>query len=294
MIEVQAEVPVELLDLLEEHFCEEVRSPWCIVRITPTSPALLSGYFEDQTSGLEAWDDLRLSFPAIAARPEVTPVADADWKLAYRSHLTYWNSGPLHWVPVWERETTGIPSGDTAIYLDSGMAFGTGSHQTTRLCALAILQWLHDHPEANLQHQTLIDVGCGSGILALSARGLGFGQVFGFDRDPESVRISLENARENNLLTGVEFAQGGIEDWLPERKAIVVVANIQADVLRLYAEDLLAAVLPGGTLILSGILSSENGKVVQAFQTAAGARLHQPAESAFDGDWSSVVLKNLG
>ncbi len=293
MIEIRAEVSASLIDALEAHFCEDVRSPWCLVRVTPSSPVLLSGYFQDAATASTQWEELRADFPDLTPTPEEIPVADEDWKLAYRHHLTYWHSRGLHWVPAWERETRAIPDHETAIYLDSGMAFGTGSHETTRLCADAILDWIDTHHPTDLSHVSLIDAGCGSGILALSARKLGFGQVFGFDRDPESVRVSLENASDNRIVDEIAFAEGGIEDFLPARQANIVVANIQADVLRLYANEFIDAVLPGGTLILSGILASEVYKVIRTFESAADSRLTQPASHRIDGEWARVVLQQI-
>lgn len=293
MIEIQAEVPASQIDALEAHFCEDVRSPWCLVRVTPTSPVILSGYFEDAPAALAAWGALRTDFPDLPETPSEHPVADEDWKLAYRHHLTWWHSRGLHWVPVWERETREIPAGEIAIYLDSGMAFGTGSHETTRMCAEALLDWIEAHPDHDRSRLSLIDAGCGSGILALSAHKLGFGSVFGFDRDPESVRVSIENARENGIADAITFAEGGIEAFLPERQADIVIANIQADVLRLYATEFLDAVRPRGTLILSGILATEVHKVIRTFEATAAARLTQPATHRIDGEWSRVVLQQI-
>lgn len=291
MIEIRAEVSPEDVDFLEAFFCEDVRSPWCLVRVTPGSPVLLSGYFEDSATADQSWARLREAFPQLTDTPEQIALADEDWKLAYRHHLTYWHSRRLHWVPVWERDTRSLPPEDTVIYLDSGMAFGTGSHETTRLCAEALLDWIESHPDRNRDRVSVIDAGCGSGILALSARKLGFGSVLGFDRDPESIRVSSENTRENLLEGQVRFAEGGIEDFLPSNRADVLLANIQADVLRLYSSELIDAVLPGGTLILSGILAAEVQRVLRHFESTAGPRLAGAPSHRIDGEWARVVME---
>ena len=290
MIELRVAVPEELVDPLESHFCEEFRSSWCLVRVEPNDPVVLSGYFEDPAALESAWATLRETFPSLPAAPPTFPVHDRDWMTAYRHHLTHWSCAQLHWIPEWERDTIELPPDAVAIYLDSGMAFGTGSHETTRLCARGILDYCSRVSAADRAGQALIDAGCGSGILALSAAGLGFGSVFGFDRDPEAVRVSEENARANGLGNAVTFAGGGIEDFLPAHKADCLVANIQSDVLRIYAPEIVEAVRHGGTLILSGILAHEAEGVAKAFVRQAGARVTTAPLIETDGEWARVVF----
>jgi ribosomal protein L11 methyltransferase len=135
----------------------------------------------------------------------------------------------------------------------------------------------------------VIDAGCGSGILALSAALLGFGEVVGFDNDPEAVRISDENAALNGLTDRVRFLVGDLVSGLASERdrGDVVLANIQADVLMRFAPELVATVRPGGTLILSGILAGENAQVRQVFEAAAPG---WPVNARTMGEWSDVVL----
>jgi SAM-dependent methyltransferase len=116
-----------------------------------------------------------------------------------------------------------------------------------------------------------VDAGCGSGILALSAALLGFADVVGFDNDAEAVRVSEENAVLNGLGGRVGFFTGDLVGGLAGRQGEVVLANIQADVLQKFAPQLLAAVAPGGTLILSGILAFERDVVQATFGAAAAS-----------------------
>ena len=137
----------------------------------------------------------------------------------------------------------------------------------------------------------VIDAGCGSGILALSAAKLGHGDVAGFDNDPEAVRVSVENAALNGLAGRVSLFTADLAAGLGGRKAEIVLANIQADVLMRHARELIRAVAPRGVLILSGILAAENArvrKVFSRFARASGAKWK--IESRVMGEWSDIQL----
>jgi ribosomal protein L11 methyltransferase len=140
---------------------------------------------------------------------------------------------------------------------------------------------------AGRARRRVIDAGCGSGILALSAAKLGFGEVAGFDHDPEAVRVSEENARLNDLTGRVQFFVADLADGLEGRTADVVLANILADVLIRFARELVAAVAPGGTLVLSGILAVESAQVRTTFAAVAPG---WAVDSRTLGEWSDVVL----
>ena len=134
-----------------------------------------------------------------------------------------------------------------------------------------------------------MDAGCGSGILALSAALLGFTDVSGFDNDPEAVRVSNENAALNDMTGRVRFFVADITNGLGalDGTVDVLLANIQADVLVKYARELVAAVAPGGTLVLSGILADENSRVREAFEAHA---LRWTVNARVMSEWSDVVL----
>ena len=145
------------------------------------------------------------------------------------------------------------------------------------------------NPELKTQNHALrvVDAGCGSGILALSAVLLGFGHVSGFDNDPEAVRVSEENAVLNGLAGRVAFRTAGLDDGLAGVQADVLLANIQADVLLRFAPVLVGAVAPGGILVLSGILAQELAQVRAGFTAAApGWRI----DSRVMGEWSDLAL----
>jgi ribosomal protein L11 methyltransferase len=134
----------------------------------------------------------------------------------------------------------------------------------------------------------VIDAGCGSGILALSAARLGYTDIVAFDNDPEAVRVSEANATLNNLAGRVEFFTGDLVTGLAGRHAELVLANIQADVLMRFARELLGAVAPDGVLVLSGILAGELAEVRREFLRVAVAGW--VADSRVLGEWSDLVL----
>ena len=255
--------------------------------------AWLVGVFGDEAEAWSAWAAVRPLLTAAGvtflAEAAGRSLGDADWRDSYKAHFKAWQFGRLHWVPVWEREKFSLPPGDAVLWLDPGLAFGTGNHETTRLCCerLVALAAQLARGEGQEARGRVIDAGCGSGILALSAALLGFRDVAGFDNDPEAVRVSEENAALNGLAGRVNFFTGDLESGLAGRQAEVVLANIQADVLMRFAKNLVAAVAPGGTLVLSGILAGENAEVRAAFETVTP---DWTINARTMGEWSDVVL----
>ncbi|MGF1447819.1 MAG: 50S ribosomal protein L11 methyltransferase [Opitutales bacterium] len=293
MIEVRVTVDAELAERLEAHFCEWLRSPWSLLQEKTGIPYQFSGYFDDESEALHAWRALQDEFPELPESPQTRLLEDADWQNAYKAFMQPWQERHVHWVPLWERATYRLPEGHVALYLDAGMAFGTGSHETTRLCLRRLLDFREARPKTFAQTR-LIDAGCGSGILALTAYKLGWRTIAAFDRDPEAVRVSRENESANDLPAGaVDFFEAALEDGLRDRQADLVLANIQADVLMLHGPDLLQSVGAGGWLVLSGILAVEWADTAAFFHQQA--RLHWSPETARPeletmGEWSILRL----
>jgi ribosomal protein L11 methyltransferase len=178
------------------------------------------------------------------------PVADQDWVRATQSQFGPIAIGDrLHIVPTWCEP----PQDGITIRLDPGLAFGTGSHSTTRLC----LEWLLRQLRGG---ESVLDYGCGSGVLAIAACKLGASYVAGTDVDPQALRASRDNAQANQAE-----ALFVAPDALPARDFDIVVANILANPLILLAPALAARVRPGGSLALSGILDSQVDAVVVAY-----------------------------
>ena len=289
MILLQSAVDDHRADALEAFCCEEL-SPWWLVRPNPTDPLQLQGAFDDRESARAAWEELRSTFPELPADPDtLEEQPDEDWMLAYRHHLHPWQSGPLRWIPEWERAEHFIQPYQRVVYLDSGLAFGTGSHETTRLCARSLVRFARERGDRPF---SVVDAGCGSGILALSAAVLGARPVRGFDSDPEAVRVSRENAAANGREGDIEWLEAGMEEGLAGPAADLVLANIQADVLRIYADELLRAVAPGGRLVLSGILAEEAPALREFYAARAGTAGFAPATPRLlaDGAWAALAL----
>lgn len=177
-------------------------------------------------------------------------VAEQDWVRATQAQFGPIAIGErLHIVPTWCEP----PGNGVTIRLDPGVAFGTGSHATTRLC----LEWLEQRVRGG---ESVLDYGCGSGVLAIAASRLGAARAVGTDVDAQALRASAGNAALNEVAaTFVAPA-----DLLPEAFDIVV-ANILANPLILLAPALAARVRPGGAIALAGILEPQAGEVLGAY-----------------------------
>ena len=294
MLEVSVVITGELMDVLEDLFCEEIQEHWLLFQKDRHSPHLLKGYFDSEATFYKLFAELSERVPELKGRePEFSILEDQDWKMAYRHHLKPWKYGHLNWVPEWERETFVTQPDDVYLYLDSGMAFGTGSHETTRLCAEAIYDFWKQHAELAPQH-VVIDAGCGSGILAMSAALLGYREVYAFDRDPEAAKVTLENCEKNGMDTLIEVKEAGLEQGLKGRRADLFVANIQADVLMIYVDNIVKAWNPQGLMILSGVLANEREKVTERFMDELEVTYPgQTFASSWDqkGDWVSILFR---
>ena len=189
---------------------------------------------------------------AVTPSFEVREVPEQDWVRLTQSQFEPISIGKRIWVvPSWHD----APDPQALILeLDPGLAFGTGSHPTTRLC----MEWLED---SVVPGQSLLDYGCGSGILAILAQKCGAAPVVGVDIDPQAV----ESARLNSERNGAAVTYA-LPDACPEGQFDVVVANILSNPLKLMASMLSAKVKPGGRLALSGVLARQADEVAQAYR----------------------------
>ncbi len=189
-------------------------------------------------------------------------VPDADWVRLTQAQFQPIQVGDRIWiVPSWHRDNPDVPAvqnqaaagGLVHIELDPGLAFGTGSHPTTHLC----LEWLAGNVRGG---ETVLDYGCGSGILAIAARMLGTGQTLAVDIDEQAVQSTRYNAQVNR----VEL-KAMLPDELPDGQFQLVVANILSNPLKVLAPMLANRVAPGGHLVLSGVLERQAQEVAQAY-----------------------------
>jgi ribosomal protein L11 methyltransferase len=185
-------------------------------------------------------------------------------------------------VPSWETYTPA--PGEVVIDLDPGMAFGTGTHASTRL----VLEELQALADGGVTATRILDVGCGSGILAIAAVKRWPGSTcVAIDNDPIAIAATMDNAAVNRVADRIDASTGTL-DALSEEFPLVL-ANIQAHVLRALRADLIARTAPGGTLILSGLLTPQAQPLADEF-VAAGLRCLRVRPSADDPQWSAVTL----
>ncbi len=183
-------------------------------------------------------------------------IEDQAWERAWLEHFHPMQFGKRLWV---------VPTGfdppeqkdAVCIHLDPGLAFGTGTHPTTSLC----LQWLDGQA---LQGKTVVDFGCGSGILAVAALLLGAGRVVATDIDPQALTATADNAHKNGVEGRVACV---LPQTMPKVQADVLLANILANPLIELAGQLAGYVRPGGAVVLSGILREQADAVTSAYQT---------------------------
>ncbi len=217
--------------------------------------------------------------------PTYKQIADQNWMEAWKQHYKPILIGQrLLILPAWleSPEPSRIP-----IKIDPGMAFGTGTHPTTQLC-LELMELSTDHSPLS----TVIDVGCGSGILSIAALKLGATKVLGVDIDIESVKNSRENADTNGVGEELLLGQGSVTEVLSGsfqfKSAPLVVANILAPIIiRLFDAGLADLVEPNGEIILSGILAHQAENVI----TAAEARGLKRSDQRQIADWVAISLK---
>jgi ribosomal protein L11 methyltransferase len=289
-VEIAAAASEAASDVLLEHELEN----WSVLDDVIAKRTWVVGICASESEAATQWARLAPIFTAagigLNGEPVVRALGDGDWRDSYKAHFRAWQFGRLHWVPVWERATFQLPPGDAVLWLDPGLAFGTGNHETTRLCVERLVGLADNFgvsQRGTARTTRVLDAGCGSGILALSAALLGFSDVAGFDNDPEAVRISQENAVVNGLAERVTFFEGDLTSGLAGREADVVLANIQADVLKRHARELLGAVASGGALVMSGILANENAAVREVFEPLTNT---WAVNARTMGEWSDIVL----
>jgi ribosomal protein L11 methyltransferase len=260
-------------------------------RPDPTRPAVVRGYVpaRDEAAARTAVETVEAALGHLTAfglRPigelRTRIVDEADWASAWKAHFPVLRIGRRLVVrPTWRRYRA--EPDDVVLALDPGMAFGTGLHPTTRLC----LQALEDLADAGAlgSASRVLDLGSGSGILAIAAAKLGAASVLALDVDPIAVEATAANARRNRLAARIEARRGS----LPSGAAPfdVVVANLVASILVELASSLAAELAPGGTLVVSGIVADRAAEV-EAALARAGLGLAGRLE---EGDWVALLAR---
>jgi ribosomal protein L11 methyltransferase len=209
---------------------------------------------------------------------QLEELPDQDWGERWKEGLTPLSIGRVFVRPSWI--VAGTPPGMVEVTLDPGMAFGTGTHPTTSLCLAALSERLAARPQARV-----LDVGTGSGLLAIAARKLGAPVVVGNDNDPVAVRVARENAAANGVQVHFDQRDVGAQPGPFD----LVLANILANTLCELAPAIAAQLAPGGVVLLSGILTPQEEEVRAAY-AAAGLR-PLPGGDRRDGEWSLLAME---
>ena len=256
-------------------------------RLDPTRPAIVRAYVpaRDRAAAERAAAEVAVALghlQAFGLRPigelRTRIVEEADWADAWKTYFPVMRIGRRLVIrPTWRRHRRA--AGDIVLALDPGMAFGTGLHPTTRLC-LAGVETLADG--GLLAGARVLDVGCGSGILAIAALKLGAATALALDTDPIAIEATSANARRNALARRIQVREGTLPSG--EGPFDVVLANLIAGVLVPIADGLRDELRSGGSLLASGIFVDREREVRDAFEAAG---LEVAARTA-EGDWVAL------
>lgn len=247
----------------------------------------IAGYLPADVDAVEALRSLRAmldDLPGVAGlAPRLEPVPDEDWGRAWREHYAAVDVGRrLRIRPSWE---AGGEGPRLEIRIDPGLAFGTGTHFTTAACLELLEESLAPSPP--LPAPSVLDVGTGTGVLAIGAVLLGARPVVAFDADPTAVEVARANLEGNGVSDRVDLWYGTLADLPAGRRFDRVLANLLAPLLCELSGDLAAALADGGLLIASGLLVDQEAEVASALE-GAGLRI---SERRSDGEWVALAAR---
>lgn len=204
---------------------------------------------------------------------------EGEWLTAWRSHYGLLRIGRLVIRPSWQEY---VPRpGEAVVVQDPGMAFGTGHHPTTRRCLEQLEQRI-------VSEMSVLDLGTGSGILAIAAVKLGAGSVVALDNDGDAVESARDNAQANGVDAEIKVIHGTLPNSLVSSGGYqLAVANVTAQVIASKAQPLMDALTPDGLLVVSGILNERLQEVEEALSKVNATVVEQ----VLDGDWVTLVVK---
>ncbi len=242
--------------------------------------AAVSIFVPEEKSVAEFYSFLQDRFRALSlsVSVETEGVSEDDWAENWKKYYKPISLGRVTVVPAWEKYEA--KEGEIIVRMDPGMAFGTGTHETTRL-VMRILQ------DVVFGGERVLDVGTGSGILSICASKLGAGEIFAYDIDPVAVRVARENAEADgcrNITVGVSDLLAGVDRAEPYG---ICVANIVADIILRMLPDIGALLSPGAPLILSGIIAPRKEDVIAA-AAAEGFRVEREET---ENDWVALLVR---
>ena len=279
MIEDRADIP----DPSKPHGIWEIIDPKLLDQMP--EDVLVHAWFEENSAlpslletirGRLSGMDASGSFGSLAM--ETRSVNDEAWTDVWKKYFKPFYAGK-HLVvkPTWEPFTP--KTGDLVIEIDPGMAFGSGTHETTGMC-LSMLEEIISGGEE------IIDVGTGSGILAIGAALLGAGHVLAIDIDPDAVKVARENVRKNHVENTVSVQEGNLLDRV-SAVCDICVANISSDVIISFAAPMMNHIRTGGLFLCSGIVSQRSGEVEQALLSAG----YEILRKEIRGEWTAFLSR---
>ncbi len=245
--------------------------------LSPQGQARVSCYLP-----ASSWPELRPTVAAMVAATQwlgapaqvrATPLPDRDWSTAWHDHVQVQRFGRLVLRPT--PCAYAKRADEVVVHLEPGLAFGSGSHESTRLALIALERWLQPAVSA-------LDLGTGSGVLACAAARLGASHVDAVDIDPLAVAAARRNARLNGVDGSLVAVQLG--DRPPDPSYDFVVANLTAPTLVALADALAKATRPGGLCVVAGVIDQQEARVARALH-AAGL---EPQETLHEGDWRAI------
>jgi len=302
-LELACDIPADLADIFAEYLSELSGTGVCIENMEVDafsqseivfSPIkTVKAYFSEDGDIDAALREIELFLDRLAAqnpgfsppKPIVSTVCSEDWSTSWKVNFKPLRVGRrLMIVPTWE-EAPQNPD-DIVLRLDPGMAFGTGGHETTRLCLELLEAIMDDMP--TLPAPSVLDLGTGSGILAMAAVRLGAGRVCAVDIDPQAIEVARENLAINALTGQVECSTTPLEKL--NGTFDVILANILAEELVRLAPQLIERLAAGGVLVLSGILAEKEELVRNGFSF----KELEYRETRRDGEWVALLYKKAG
>jgi len=302
-LEIACDIPADLADIFAEYLGELSGGGVCIENLNVDAfshseialPPIktVKAYFSEAEDIDAILREIELFLDRLAAqtpgtslpKPIVSTVCSEDWSTSWKVNFKPLRVGRrLMIVPTWEEAP--LNPDDIVLRLDPGMAFGTGGHETTRLC-LELLETIMDGMPTLLT-PSVLDLGTGSGILAMAAVRLGAGRVCAVDIDPQAIEVARENLAINDLDNQVECSTTPLEKL--KGAFDVILANILAEELVRLAPQLIERLAAGGMLVLSGILAEKEELV----RTGFSFNELKYRETRRDGEWVALLYQKAG
>lgn len=265
--------PVEVEQLIKELNVVEYADEGLI----PKDGFFVTAYFSIDEDINHLKDKLNNGLSTLVNTLNIIEVDDEEWKNNWKKYYQpFYISKHIRIIPIWEKEN--IKNSKYDVYLDPGMAFGTGTHETTRMCSRLLEKYLT--PQMNV-----IDVGCGSGILSIISKKLAAKEVVAIDIDKSAIKATKENALLNNI-DDIKIIQGELKSYVNKNNADIIVANIVSDIIIALLDSFKDYLATNGKIICSGIIKPREEDVKKAILENG----YSIEEIIYDNEWVAIVI----